>query len=215
MCGPIKIVLADDHALFRSGVSKTLSADCRYQVVAECGNAGDAVEAVCDNRPDIALLDVNMPGGGIAAARAIATKRPKVRIIMLTASEERSDVMEAFEAGAHGYVVKGIGGKQFLQVIETIHQGGVYVAPDLATRTLIEIKHEKAIKSPDPFSKLSDRERQILEGVARGQTNKEIAALLDMNEHSVERQMTNVMRKIRVNNRLEAALKAHDYFAHR
>ena len=113
----ISVVIADDHPMFREGVVKTLSDIANCKVVAECGSADEALDAVCEHLPDIALLDVSMPGGGIEAARRIATACPVVRILMLTASENESVVMEALEVGARGYVLKGVGGEELAALV--------------------------------------------------------------------------------------------------
>ena len=121
----IRIVIADDHPLFREGVVETLSDFSNCEIVAECANADDAFDAVTETMPDIVLLDISMPGGGINAARRIAAVCPVVRILMLTASENERDVMDALEVGACGYVLKGVGGKELSDIIGTVHDGGM------------------------------------------------------------------------------------------
>jgi two-component system nitrate/nitrite response regulator NarL len=208
----IRVVIADDHPMFRDGVVKTLAdfADC--EVVAECGNADEALDAVCEHLPDIALLDVSMPGGGIEAARRIAAACPVVRILMLTASENESVVMEALEVGASGYVLKGVGGEELSNIIKTVHEGGIYVSPSLAARMLVDIKDHKRSPEADLFSDLTAREEQILKQVSQGQSNKEVGLNLNLSEKTVKHYMTNILQKLQVRNRVEAAIKARDHY---
>ena len=206
----IRVVIADDHPLFLEGVSKTLTDFGDFEVVAECANADDVLKAVCEHLPDIALLDIGMPGGGIEAARGIAAIYPVVRILMLTASENESDVMEALEVGACGYVLKGVGGAELADIINTVHEGGVYVSPSLAARMLVDIKNQKNFDRFDLFSDLTTREEQVLKLVSKGLSNKEVALALTLSEKTVKNYMTNILKKLRVRNRIEAAIKAHD-----
>jgi two-component system nitrate/nitrite response regulator NarL len=210
----IRVVLADDHPMFREGVVKTLAdfADC--DVVAECGNADEAFDAVCEHLPDIALLDVSMPGGGIEAARKIASACPVVRILMLTASENESVVMEALEVGACGYVLKGVGGEELAEIIKTVNDGGIYVSPSLAARMLVDIKDHKKSGNEDLFADLTAREEQILKQVSQGLSNKEVALALTLSEKTVKHYMTNILQKLQVRNRVEAAIKARDHYTH-
>lgn len=207
------MVIADDHPLFREGVARTLSGAADCDVVAQCTNADDAVAAAREHLPDIVLLDVSMPGHGIEAARRISAACPVVRILMLTVSEIESDVLAALEAGACGYVLKGIGGDELLSIIRTVHDGGSYVSPGLAARLLVEIGDRREDESSDPFSDLTAREEQILRQVAQGKSNKEIAFQLDLSEKTVKHYMTNILQKLQVRNRVEAAIKAQDRYS--
>ena len=209
----IRVVIADDHPLFREGLRGTLSdfADC--EVVAECANADEALDAVCEHLPDIVLLDISMPGGGIEAARRIAAACPVVRIIMLTVSDNERDVKDALEVGASGYILKGIAGEDFATVVKSIHEGELYVPPGLAARMLIDNKNRKGPEQSDQFSLLSEREEQVLMQVAQGLNNREIALDLSLSENTVKRYMTNLMQKLQVRNRVEAAIKARDHYA--
>lgn len=213
MPNKVRIVLADDHPLFREGVSRTLSAVPDFEVVGECATADAAVDVVCDLLPDIVLLDVSMPGGGLRAAEHISRTCPVVKILMLTVSEDENDVLAALESGARGYVLKGIGGDKLVEVVRTVNDGESYISPSLATRLLIELKNRSASDMPpDPFSELTVREEQILKWVAHGLSNKEIAAKLKLSEKTIKHYMTNILQKLQVRNRVEAALKARDRF---
>jgi two-component system nitrate/nitrite response regulator NarL len=208
----IRVVIADDHPLFREGVRRTLSdfADC--EIVAECDNADEALEAVNRHLPDIALLDINMPGGGIEAARRIVATCPKVRIVMLTVSERESDVINSMKVGASGYVLKGMGGEEFATVIKSVHEGKIYISPELRRKSLIA--DDGGNRSSDPstlFSLLTPREEQVFGLLAKGMNNRDIAVALTLGERTVKRYMTNIMRKLKVRNRVEAALNTNKH----
>jgi len=209
----ITVVIADDHPLYREGVSRTLSDFAGCEIAAECGDADEALRAVCEHMPDIVLLDVSMPGGGIQVASRIAAACPAVRILMLTVSEDERDVMDALAAGACGYVLKGIGGDELAEIIKSVHEGAVYVSPGLAAQMLVDLKDKRDLKPADLFADLTAREEQILKRVAQGLSNKEIALALTLSEKTVKHYMTNVLRKLQVRNRVEAAIKARDHFS--
>lgn len=209
----IKIVIADDHPMFREGVVNTLSDFAHCKVVAECANADDALEAVCEHLPDIALLDVSMPGGGIEAARRISAACPVVRILMLTASENENVVMEALAVGARGYVLKGVGGEELAEIIQNVNDGGIYVSPSLAARMLVDLQDvNRTREGIDLFSELTAREEQILKHVSQGLSNKEVANALTLSEKTVKHYMTNILQKLQVRNRVEAAIKAREHY---
>ena len=208
----IRIVIADDHPMFRQGVVETLSEFGSCEVIAECSNADDVFEAVCEQLPDIALLDISMPGGGIETARRIGIACPVVHIIMLTASEKQDDVIEALEVGARGYVLKGVGGEELLDIIKSVHEGGTYVPPSLAARMLVEKKNHRESGGFNLFADLTAREEQILKQVALGLSNKEAAQALSLSDKTVKHYMTNILQKLQVRNRVEAAIKARDHY---
>lgn len=207
------MVLADDHPLFREGVARTLMADPDFDIVGEGTNADEAVQLATDLLPDIIMLDISMPGSGIEAAKKVASVCPVVKIVMLTASEHDDDVTAALQAGARGYILKGIGGKEMVNIVKAVHRGESYVSPDLAARLLTEMSDEgRSGVARDPLSALTAREEQILKGVARGLSNKEIGRELDLQEKTVKHYMTNILQKLQVRNRVEAALVAKEHF---
>jgi two-component system nitrate/nitrite response regulator NarL len=209
----VSIVLADDHPLFREGVARTLAAEDDFDVVGEASDADEAVVMVKNLLPDIVILDISMPGSGIEAARQISRSCPVVKIIMLTVSEQDDDVVSALQVGARGYILKGIGGKELVRIVRTIHQGESYVSPDLAKRLLIAMREsDVAVEDSDTFSDLSAREEQILKGVARGLSNKEIGIELSLQEKTIKHYMTNILQKLHVKNRVQAALIAKEHF---
>jgi two-component system nitrate/nitrite response regulator NarL len=208
----ITAVIADDHPMFRDGVARSNEEHASCKVLARCGSADDVLKAVQEHLPDIALIDISMPGGGIEAARRITASCPVVRVLMLTVSEDEKDVMSALEAGASGYVLKGVGGQELGDIVQSVCQGGVYVSPELASRMLVDARNRKKVGGQDPFSDLTVREEQILKQVAAGQSNREIADRLSLSEKTVKHYMTNVLQKLQVRNRVEAALRARDHF---
>jgi DNA-binding NarL/FixJ family response regulator len=201
----LRVGIIDDHPLFREGVVHTLRSARMLDVVGEGGTADDAVRIAKEELPDILLLDVSMPGGGIEAARSIARVCPVVKMIMLTVSENEDDVAQALEAGAKGYVLKGTSGPELLKTMFAISRGESYVTPELAARLLTHAVRQEPSR-PAGLPELTDRETQILAQVARGFTNKEIARGLSLSEKTVKHHMTNVMQKLQVRNRVEAAM---------
>ena len=153
-----------------------------------------------------------MPGGGLSAAERIAEAFPAVRIVMLTVSEQDDDVHAALKTGALGYVLKGIGGAELIKVVRDVAGGSAYVSPALAARLLKDVGEPDA-KPARPASlleALTSREREILELVAGGKSNKEVAITLDLQEKTVKHYMTNILKKLQVRNRVEAAILAHE-----
>src|ERR687886_581913 len=172
MSEQIRVVVADDHPLFREGVVTSLRSMDDINVVGEAENADEAVRVVREELPDLALLDVTMPGGGIEAARRIAAACPATRIVMLTVSEDEDDLLAAVKSGASGYVLKGVSAGELTGVVRTVNAGEVYVAPSLASGLLREMSRPRPV---DPLAELTQRERQVLELVASGLSNQEIA----------------------------------------
>ena len=205
MSESIRIAVADDHPLFREGVVATLSANPDMTVVGQAENAEEAVRLVREELPDLVLLDITMPGGGIEAARRIASSSPATRIVMLTVSEDEDDLLAAMKAGASAYVLKGVSARELASVLRSVSAGEVYVAPSLAFGLLREMSTPPA---DDPLAELSSRERQVLELVANGLSNQEIGLKLGLAEKTIKHYMTNILTKLQVRSRVEAALLA-------
>ena len=206
MTEPIRILVADDHPLFLDGLVATLSSDEELDVVATAADAAAAVRAAREHRPDLALLDVAMPGGGLEAARLIAAASPETRVVMLTSSENEDDLMAAMNAAAKGYVLKGIAGRELRAILKSVHGGEVYVAPGLAYAL---IKGFTKPRTHDPFQDLTGREREVLELVGAGLSNAEIGGRLGLAEKTVKHYMTAILGKLQVGSRVEAALLAY------
>jgi DNA-binding NarL/FixJ family response regulator len=206
----VRVVLVDDHPLLREGVAGTLAAERDLAVVGHGESADDALRLARELMPDLMLVDVSMRGGGINAVRAIMDVCPVVKIIMLTVSEREEDVLAAFRAGARGYVLKGVSGPELVRILRSVLAGDPYVTPSLAAGLLGEWRERKAESKmdEDPLAELTRREREILELVAVGLSNKEVANRLKLTEKTVKYYMTNVLQKLHVRNRVEAALLA-------
>lgn len=211
MAETTRIVIADDHPLFRDGVARTLDECVDLDVVGTGGSAEEAVHLVAEHMPDIVCLDISMPGGGLNAAREIGRCFPAVKIVMLTVSEADDDVLAALSAGARGYVLKGIGADELIDLLRGVAAGASYVSPNLAARVLGALKKPRDQSAPkDPLETLTKREEQILRLVAEGLSNKEVGSELGLQEKTVKHYMTNILQKLHVRNRVEAAIMARE-----
>lgn len=203
----IQMVIVDDHELLREGVVHTLQAVPDIEVVGQGATADDAIRLARDLLPDIVLLDITMPGGGLHAAQTIATAYPVTKIVMLTVSEEEDDVLAALKAGARAYILKGVPSRELVSILRAVYAGEVWVTPSLAASLLMEMRGGlRPSPPPGPLNELTEREHEILELVAAGQSNKEIGQRLFLSEKTVKHYMTNILQKLQVRNRVEAAL---------
>ena len=210
---PIRIVIADDHPIYREGVARTLAEDAGLDVVGQAQDAPGAVELATRLAPDLVLLDLSMPGGGgLAALRAIQALHQPPRVAMLTASEEDDEVMQALKGGALGYVLKGVGARDLVGIVKDLARGQSYVSPVLAGRLLAVMREGgKTAKPANPLAELSKREEDILRLVAEGRSNKEIGLALDLQEKTVKHYMTSILQKLHLRNRVEAAVLAREH----
>ncbi len=205
------IVVVDDHPMMRDGIAMTLAAEADFDVVGQGGSADEAIELAEEFLPELMLLDISMPGGGIHAVTIICQRYPVIKCIMLTVSENEQDVIDAMKAGAKGYVLKGVSSSSLTSIIRRIQQGEAYVTPSLAAALLKEWHEDKADdQKTSIFEVLTKREKQILEKVATGLSNKEIADKLFLSEKTIKHYMTNILQKLQVRNRVEAALLFHN-----
>ena len=206
MTQAIRIAIVDDHPLFREGVARSLGEIGGFEVVGEGASAEDAERLVAAMRPDIVLLDISMPGGGLTAAANIMAGHPGQKVVMLTVSEANADVAQALNAGARGYVLKGVGSKALAEILSNVAAGESYVSPTLSARLLSDLLLQPTTRKADPIQQLTGRETDILRLVAEGLSNKEVAARLSLQEKTVKHHMTRVLAKLNVRNRTEAAL---------
>jgi DNA-binding NarL/FixJ family response regulator len=210
MSDKIHVVIADDHTLFREGLAGIIRATEDFEVVGQAGTTQDAVQLARDLLPDIILLDIDMPGGGLEAARIVAEDCPVTRIVILTSSEEDDHLIRALKIGARAYILKGVAARELLRILRAVWAGESYVPPMLAASLLLEMREAQSQhKQPSsPLDELTPREREILEGLAAGLSNKEIGEKLFLSEKTVKHYMTNILQKLQVRNRVEAALLA-------
>ncbi|KQV30236.1 two-component system response regulator [Rhizobium sp. Root1203] len=199
---PITIGVVDDHPLFREGVTRSLAEVSDFMVVGEGTSSDEALLIASNSQPDIMLLDVSMPGDGLSAISAVLSKSPNTRILMLTASEEVDTLVDALQRGAMGYVLKGVGSRGLAQAIRTVFSGSRYVSPAMSAKIM-----ERSL-SPEASNKgaLTLREREVMDLVAQGLSNKRIGLRLDLQEKTVKHHMTQILTKLGVTNRTEAAL---------
>lgn len=204
----ISIVVVDDHPLFREGVVTTLMDSGEFDVLGQAGSKDGALKLISKEPPDVALLDVSMPGGGLQTAKEINELHPDITVIMLTVSEHEDDVRAALEAGAKGYVLKGVDSSRLVQIIVETYEGKQYISPNLAVKIISNKPQSNSME--DQVGELSKREKQILSKLAIGMSNREIAEAVHLSEKTIKHYMTAIMHKLKVTNRVQAALKAYE-----
>ncbi len=205
----IRLVIVDDHSIFREGLLSVLKTEPDIEIVGQGENAEDAVRLARELLPDIIFLDISMPGGGLNAAQTIVENYPVVKIIILTGSEGEAHVMTALKTGARAYVLKGVAARELVNILHTVQSGEVYVTPTLAASLLSEITTgSRNEPSQSTFDKLTEREHEILALIAAGTSNKEIGLQLHLTEKTVKHYVTNILQKLQVHNRVQAAVMA-------
>jgi RNA polymerase sigma factor (sigma-70 family) len=211
---PIKVVIADDHALFRDGLRRILSLEKDILVVGEAANGDDVIKVVERTKPDILLLDLKMPKGDVVQnLLEVGAKYPSTRVIILTAFSEEESVLNAAKGGAKGFVPKGVPSTTLLQAIKAVHQGASWTDKEIPSwETFEEIAQGQSLarEAPTQFDEsirsLTKREMEILRLVAEGLTNEEIGKKIFISEKTVKTHLTNIFDKLKVNNRFKAAL---------
>lgn len=209
--GITRIVIVDDHALFREGLATILDAEDDLEVVGQGGSAEEAIQLTKDLTPNIILLDLDMPGGGLNAASVISNEMAETKIVVLTASEEDNNLLNALKIGAQAYILKGVAARELLRILRMVIDGENYVPPALAASMLLEMNMSKTHPKKEvenPIDSLTGREKEILEGLAKGMSNKEIGENLFLSEKTVKHYITIILQKLQVRNRVEAALLA-------
>jgi DNA-binding NarL/FixJ family response regulator len=208
----IRVVVCDDHALFRRGLTMVLADEPDIEVVGEAEDGDAAVAAAEELAPDVVLMDVRMPKrSGIEATRAIAELVPTARIVMLTVSDEEADLYEAVKAGAAGYLLKEINIEEVAEAIRSVMTGQSLITPSMASKLLAEFSNlsKKAeARNAVPAPRLTERELEVLGLVAQGMSNKEIAAELYISENTVKNHVRNILEKLHLHSRMEAVVYA-------
>ena len=206
----LRILVADDHPIYRDGVVTSLEETGEFRVVATASSAQEAIRLADQKHPDIALLDLSMPGGGLSAVSAIVAANSAKHVAMLTVSEEDENVANALKLGAVAYILKGVSARELRSILKGVTRGEAHVSPALAAKVLTIMSKSDPDTSTSPLQSLTKREEEILRLVARGQSNKEVAKALDIQEKTVKHYMTIIMGKLDARNRVEAALIAHE-----
>jgi len=202
----IRVMLVDDHALFRKGIASLLAACPDIEVVGEADNGAQALASVADLMPDLILMDIQMPEvDGLEATRRIKAEHPYVKIVMLTVAEEDRSLFEAIKAGAQGYLVKKMDPEEFLSMIRGVSRGEAPLSRTVASKILTEFSRRVQGPPPeDPAAKLTPREREVLQLLTQGNTNKEIANTLGVSENTVKNHLKNILAKLHLQNRVQA-----------
>ncbi len=206
----IRIAIVDDHSIFLEGLLSVLKTEPDLEIVGQGATAEDAMSLAREFLPDIIFLDISMPGGGLNAAQFIVENYPVVKIIVLTGSEGESHVMTALKTGARAYVLKGVSARELVNILHAVQAGEIYVTPTLAASLLADMTSgPRGESSGPPMEKLTEREREILGLIAEGISNKEIGLQLHLTEKTVKHYVTNILQKLQVHNRVQAAIMAH------
>ena len=205
----LRILIADDHPVFRFGLKALLATEPDFEVAGEASTGAQAVTLARQLAPDVILMDINMPGlNGIEATRRIAVDRPETGILIVSMLDDDS-VFAALRAGARGYLLKGSEGDATLRAIRTIAEGGTTFSPGIAGRVMQYFAGGKP-KTAEPFPELTEREREILALLAQGLSNAEIAEELTISLKTVRNHISNIFNKLQVSDRLQAALRARE-----
>ena len=208
----IRVLVADDHELFRRGLRQVLEDEDDIKVVAEAGDGEEAVELSREHMPDVVVMDVRMPiRSGIEATRAVKQDLPHCKILMLTISDEEDDLYQAIKSGANGYLLKEISIDEIGNAVRSVHGGQSLISPSMASKLLTEFA--SMIKKTDdrqqvPTPRLTDREMEVLKLVAKGMNNRDIAKQLFISENTVKNHIRNILEKLQLHSRMEAVVYA-------
>lgn len=217
MTTPLRVMVVDDHTLFRRGLRALLTSDGRFEIVAEAGDAAEAQQLAGRKRPQVMLLDNHLPGvRGVDAVPALLQAVPGLRIVMLTMSEDERDLADALRAGASGYLLKTADGDELAHAIERAARGESSVSPPMTAKLAAAFQLANASPAPEAspappasaLDSLSAREREILELIAAGRSNKEIARELSVAETTVKIHVQHILRKLQLSSRVQAAVAA-------
>lgn len=204
----IRIVVVDDHPMFRSGLIQAVTVDGDISAVGEGGSAAEAVELVAALRPDVLLLDAQMADDGLERIPDIVHAHPETRIVVVTASEDENDIARAVEAGVSGYVLKGTTGSDMRSIVRLVNTGENVIPKDMFGRLLGMLRDKSVAEGQEGVAKLSKQETQVLQFLALGLSNREIGERLDITERTVKFHLSNTFSKLHVRNRVEASIAA-------
>jgi DNA-binding NarL/FixJ family response regulator len=209
MARTIRILIADDHSVVRAGLKALLEHQGHFRVVAEAGTGEEAIRLAKEQRPDVAVLDIRMPGvSGIDACRQIVEALPSCKVIMLTSYAEDELLMAAIQAGASGYVLKRIGDNELVQAVERVSRGEGMLDPAMTATVFSEVRKANQAQHAAAFTELTSQEMAVLAHVSEGLTNRQIAVKLYLGEGTVRNYVSSILSKIGASNRAEAAAYA-------
>jgi DNA-binding NarL/FixJ family response regulator len=209
---PIRVLIVDDHALFRRGLQMVLEGETDIDVVGEASDGQEAIERAENTTPDVVLMDVRMPKrSGIEATRTIKDTLPSTKILMLTISDEEADLYEAIKAGASGYLLKEISIEEVADAVRAVHAGQSLISPSMASKLLNEFaamvkRRDERAQVPGP--RLTTRELEVLKLVAKGLNNRDIGQELFISENTVKNHVRNILEKLHLHSRMEAVVYA-------
>lgn len=204
----VRILLADDHALFRKGLAGLLAAEPDFEVVGEARTGKEALELARGLMPDLVLMDIFMPEwDGLEATRRLKEELPYARVVILTISEKEETLFEAVKAGAQGYLLKGIEPPELFEMLRGVGRGEAAISRSTASKILKEFSRREPQARPEdsPLTRLTSREREVLTHVSQGLSNKQIAASLGISENTVRNHLRNILEKLHLENRVQAA----------
>jgi two-component system response regulator DevR len=208
----VKIMVVDDHEVVRLGLRGLLERQPGWEVVAEAATADEAVTRALEYRPDVVVMDIRLAGSsGIDACRRIISQIPDTRVIMLTSYAEEELLFDAIAAGAAGYVLKQIGSDELVRAIETVGRGEALLDPSLTRRVLAKVREAARKEAFAAFADLTEQELRVLALISEGKTNREIAEALYLGEGTVRNYVSNILGKLGVSNRAEAAAYAVEH----
>ncbi|MFF0508308.1 response regulator [Streptomyces fimicarius] len=208
---PVRVLVADDEAMVRAGVRAILARDPRVDVVAEAGDGHEALALARRHRPDVVLLDIQMPGlDGLAAVARFHRELPPVGLIMLTTFGQDAYVTRALEEGADGFLLKADDPRELLNGVRAVGAGGAYLSPRVAGRVIAGLRAHRAAHPHRSLERLTEREHDVLAGIGAGLSNAEIAGRLHLVEGTVKAHVSAVLAKLGVRNRVEAAIAAYE-----
>jgi DNA-binding NarL/FixJ family response regulator len=210
---PIRLLIVDDHPAFRAGLRLLLESldDVDIAVVGEAENGEQALDVAIELTPDVIVMDLQMPGlGGIETTRRVVSSIPSVRILVLTMFEDESSVFAALRAGAHGYVLKGAGQEQLARAIQAVAEGESIFSKAIATRVIESFAGTGMMQRPLVFPELTEREREILDLIARGMSNPEITRRLVVSPKTVRNHVSNILAKLQARDRAAAIVQARE-----
>jgi DNA-binding NarL/FixJ family response regulator len=194
---PITVFVADDHMIVRSGIRHVLEDEEDFVVVGEAASAAEALDSILELRPDVVVLDISMPGmSGLEATARLRSAAPKTRVLILSMHDNAEYVLESVRAGAHGYLLKDTAATELREAIRTVCRGQSYFSPPVASRLTAAVRGEQS--SQPGLEQLTGREREVLLGITRGRTNKEIATELGISHRTVETHRESLMRKLQL-----------------